>query len=108
MPDSQDLLSKQLQEKDTVFRLLVSGVKDYAIFMLSPEGHVMSWNEGAEHIKGYLAEEIIGQHFSVIYSEADRQSKHPDRELEIARKEERYEEEGLRVRKDGTIFGPMS
>ncbi len=104
MAEAQDLLSKQLRERETIFRLLVSGVRDYAIFMLTPEGYVMSWNEGAERIKGYRADEIIGKHFSEFYTEADRKAKHPDRELEIARRDGRYEEEGVRVRKDGTTF----
>lgn len=104
MPESQDLLAKQLTEREAIFRLIINGVKDYAIFMLNPDGYVMSWNEGAERIKGYRADEIIGRHFSDFYTEPDRISKHPDRELQIARKDGRYEEEGIRVRKDGTTF----
>lgn len=104
MSDAQDTLATQQRVKETVFRLLVTGVKDYAIFMLDPDGYVISWNEGAERINGYRANEIIGKHFSQFYSEADRLAKHPDRELEIARREGRYEEEGVRVRNDGTTF----
>jgi PAS domain S-box-containing protein len=84
--------------------LLVASVRDYAIFMLDPQGHIRSWNTGAQHLKGYQAEEIIGRHFSTFYTEADRARDHPKHELEIAVKEGRYEEEGWRVRKDGTMF----
>ena len=86
------------------FRRMVAGVRDYAIFMLDPGGHVATWNAGAEHIKGYTTEEIIGRHFSVFYTEEDRDRHHPATELEIAAREGRYEEEGWRVRKDGTMF----
>ncbi len=86
------------------FRLLVDGVSDYAIFMLDPEGIVRTWNSGAQRIKQYRADEIIGQHFSVFYPDVDRESRRPDRELEVAKREGRYEEEGWRVRKDGTLF----
>ncbi len=86
------------------FRLLVEGVVDYAIYMLDPTGIVSSWNAGAERIKGYQANEIIGQHFSVFYSENDRKNRLPQRALEIAEREGKYEAEGWRVRKDGTQF----
>lgn len=86
------------------FRLLVEGVVDYAIYMLDPTGIVSSWNAGAERIKGYQSGEIIGQHFSVFYSENDRQNGLPQRALEAARREGKYEAEGWRVRKDGTQF----
>jgi PAS domain S-box-containing protein len=86
------------------FRLLVDSVKDYAIFLLSPDGLVMSWNAGAERIKGYTASEIIGKHFSTFYQSADARSGKPDDELRIATSEGRYEEEGWRVRKDGSLF----
>jgi PAS domain S-box-containing protein len=92
------------QQRDDTFRLLVDTVKDYAIFLLSPEGHVVTWNQGAERIKGYRADEIIGQHFSRFYPQEAMESKWPDRELEIAVREGRYSDEGLRVRKDGTTF----
>jgi chemotaxis family two-component system sensor kinase Cph1 len=72
--------------------------------MLDPEGCIASWNEGAERIKGYKAEEIIGEHFSTFYTEEDRERGHPEEELHIAAAEGRYEEEGLRVRKDGSRF----
>jgi PAS domain S-box-containing protein len=86
------------------FRLLVSSVKDYAILMLDLDGRVVSWNDGAERIKGYRAEEIIGQHFSKFYlPEAITQDK-PSQELKIATEQGRFEEEGWRVRKDGSLF----
>jgi PAS domain S-box-containing protein len=93
-----------LQEKDEKLRLLVRGVKDYAILMLDPDGRITNWSEAAERIKGYCAEEIIGEHFSKFYTpEAIAQGK-PARELKIAAAEGRFEEEGWRVRKDGSRF----
>jgi PAS domain S-box-containing protein len=86
------------------FRLLVRGVTDYAIYMLDPDGLVSSWNLGAQRIKGYAPEEIIGQHFSKFYTEEDRVSGVPKRGLETARREGRFKTEGWRVRKDGTRF----
>jgi PAS domain S-box-containing protein len=83
---------------------MVENVRDYAIFMLDVNGNVMTWNEGAKRIKGYEAYEIVGQHFSRFYTQDSVEQRHPDRELEIARAEGRYEEEGWRVRKDGTRF----
>jgi PAS domain S-box-containing protein len=84
--------------------LLVASVRDYAIFMLDPSGYIRTWNAGAHHLKGYEAEEIIGRHFSTFYTDVDRERDHPAHELEIAIREGRYEEEGWRVRKDGTTF----
>ncbi|NBH05947.1 PAS domain S-box protein [Amycolatopsis sp. SID8362] len=89
---------------DDPFRLLVQGVLDYAIFMLDTRGRISSWNAGATRIKGYSAEEIIGQHFSVFYPAEDVAAGKPDRELEVAAAEGRLEDEGWRVRKDGTRF----
>jgi PAS domain S-box-containing protein len=86
------------------FRLLVRGVTDYAIYMLDPEGVVSSWNPGAQRIKGYAPEEIIGQHFSKFFTDEDRASGAPEHGLETARREGRFETEGWRVRKDGTRF----
>ena len=86
------------------FRLLVESVLDYAIFLLDPKGIVMSWNAGAERIKGYKASEIIGKHFSTFYPQAEIDRRKPENELRIAAKEGRYEEEGWRLRKDGTRF----
>ncbi|GAA3589858.1 hypothetical protein GCM10022419_085470 [Nonomuraea rosea] len=84
--------------------LLVQSIRDYAIFMLDPRGHIVSWNAGAERIKGYTADEIIGSHFSVFYPPEDASAGKPDKELEIASAAGRWEEEGWRVRKDGTRF----
>ncbi len=86
------------------YRRLVTSVRDYAIFMLDPAGHILSWNQGARELKGYEPEEAIGRHFSVFYTAEDRARDHPGAELEIARRAGRYEEEGWRVRKDGTTF----
>jgi PAS domain S-box-containing protein len=93
-----------LRQNEERFRLLVQGVKDYAIFMLDPEGKVASWNEGAHRIKGYRQQEILGRHFSVFYPEEDLKRSKPERELEIAQEKGTYEEEGWRVRKDGSRF----
>jgi len=92
------------RQSDEIFRLLVESVTDYAIFLLDPDGRVATWNAGAERIKGYKAEQIIGQHFSQFYPKEARDSRWPERELEIASKEGRFVDEGLRVRKDGTTF----
>ena len=89
---------------DEAFRLLVAGVNDYAIFLLDPAGIVRSWNLGAERIKGYRPSEIIGQHFSRFYPQESIASRWPDRELEQARAEGRFEDEGWRIRKDGSRF----
>ncbi|HEX6367289.1 MAG TPA: PAS domain-containing sensor histidine kinase [Longimicrobium sp.] len=86
------------------FRLLVESVRDYAIFMLDPEGYIRSWNTGARHIKGYTADEIIGQHFSIFYTADALERRHPWYELEVAKREGRFEEEGWRLRKDGSRF----
>ncbi len=93
-----------LRRSEEQFRLLVQGVTDYAIYMLTPEGEVSSWNPGAQRIKGYEPSEIIGQHFSRFYTEEDRAAELPQKALEIAAKEGRFEKEGWRVRKDGTRF----
>ena len=86
------------------FALFVSHVVDYAIFMLDPSGHIVTWNEGAQRIKGYTADEIIGEHFSIFYPREDARNGKPDWELEVAKREGRYEEEGWRIRKDDTRF----
>ena len=93
-----------LRASEERFRLLVQGVSDYAIYMLSPEGVVSNWNVGAQRIKGYSEQEIIGQHFSRFYTEPDRASGLPARALGTAVREGRYEAEGWRQRKDGTSF----
>ncbi|HYD87796.1 MAG TPA: PAS domain S-box protein [Vitreimonas sp.] len=86
------------------FRILVQGVVDYSLFLLSPEGRVSTWNAGAQRIKGYAADEIIGQHFSVFYTPEDREAGLPAQALRIARETGRHEKEGWRVRKDGARF----
>ena len=93
-----------LRESERHFRLLVNGVTDYALYMLDPTGVVTNWNPGAQRIKGYLPNEIIGQHFSRFYSGADQAAGRPARALRLALESGRYEEEGWRVRKDGTFF----
>jgi PAS domain S-box-containing protein len=91
-------------QSDQLFRLLVESVRDCAIFVLSPEGHVLTWNLGAKALKGYEKEEIIGQHFSKFYLPEAIESGWPTRELALADKEGRFSDEGWRVRKDGTAF----
>ena len=93
-----------LRTSEERFRLLVEGVEDYAIFMLDPAGHVVSWNEGAERIQGYQVWEVIGEHFSVFFAEEDVERGLPEEELRVAAIEGHFEEEGVRVRKDGTRF----
>ena len=93
-----------LRRSDERLRLLVTGVKDYAILMLDPEGRVITWNDGAERIKGYRAEEILGEHFSKFYAPEAVAEDKPALELRIATEHGRFEEEGWRVRKDGTRF----
>jgi PAS domain S-box-containing protein len=86
------------------FRRLVLGVRDYAIFLLDPGGHITTWNAGAERAKGYTAEEAVGRHFSLFYTDEDKARQHPAEELRIAAETGRYEEEGWRVRKGGSRF----
>jgi PAS domain S-box-containing protein len=89
---------------EEVLHLLERNIRDYAIFMLDPDGWVLTWNAGAERIKGYRADEIIGRHFSTFYPEAEVAGGKPERLLSIARRDGRVEDEGWRVRKDGTRF----
>ncbi len=91
-------------EQPDIFRVLVDGIRDYAIFVLDPEGHVLTWNPGAKAMKGYDKEEIVGRHFSKFYLPEAVQSGWPERELALAEKEGRFADEGWRVRKDGTSF----
>ena len=91
-------------ESEHKFRLLVQGVTDYAIYLLSPDGMVTNWNSGAVRINGYTEQEVIGQHFSIFYTPEDREAGLPKRALECARVENRYESEGWRCRKDGMRF----
>jgi PAS domain S-box-containing protein len=95
---------RALRESEQRFRMLVQGVRDYAIYMLNPDGTISNWNAGAEAIKGYRAEEIVGQHFSRFYTDEDRARGEPKRALETALREGKYEKEAWRVRKDGTHF----
>jgi PAS domain S-box-containing protein len=97
---AEDLLRASHEQ----FRLLVQGVTDYAIYMLTPAGEVSSWNPGSERIKGYVAEEVVGTNFRRFYTAEDQAAGEPARALAVAAKEGRFEKEGRRVRKDGTIF----
>lgn len=95
---------EELRRSEIRFRLLVDNVEDYAIFMLSPEGRVESWNSGAQRINGYAAHEIVGRHFRAFYPPEVQQARHPEHELELALRDGHYEEEGWRIRKDGSRF----
>jgi len=106
---TRDITAKREQEKalrdsEERFRMLVQGVRDYAIYMLDTEGRVTNWNSGAQGIKGYTAEEIVGQHFSRFYTDEDRARGEPQFALETALREGKYEREAWRVRKDGSPF----
>ena len=103
-PIGHSRLSDKIKHGGRIYQLMVESVRDYAIFMLDPNGHVASWNRGAQRIKGYTADEIIGRHFSAFYTPEDITSRKPARELKIATREGRFEEEGVRVRKDGSTF----
>jgi PAS domain S-box-containing protein len=92
---------EELLRSEERFELFVRSVKDYALFMLDPEGRVVSWNEGAERIKGYPANEILGKSFTTFYPKEAIESGFPQSELEVASREGRFEDEGWRVRKDG-------
>jgi PAS domain S-box-containing protein len=98
----RNFAEEALRRSEERFRLLVERVQDYAIFMLDTSGRVTTWNQGAEHINGYTAKEIIGLHFSQFYQAADIQLGKPETELQIAAAEGRFEEYGWRVRKDGS------
>ena len=106
---TRDLTQRKLGEEtlrrsQEQFRLLVQGVSDYAIYMLDPSGTVSNWNPGAERIKGYRPDEIVGQNFSRFYTEEDRAAGEPAKALKVAAEVGRFEKEGWRVRKDGTRF----
>jgi PAS domain S-box-containing protein len=101
---SEESIRRALLSTESHFHQLVAGVSDYAIFLIDARGYVTSWNQGAERIKGYLAEEILGKHFSTFYPPESIQRGWPDEELRLARKEGRFEDEGWRVRKDGSRF----
>jgi PAS domain S-box-containing protein len=95
---------RQNETSERQFELLVSSISDYAIFLLSPEGIIQTWNRGAERLKGYTEPEIIGRHFDTFYPREDREQRRPDEALRLAAREGRYEEEGWRIRKDGSRF----
>jgi len=94
----------ELRQPASLYKLLVESVRDYAIFALDATGHIVTWNPGAQRFKGYRADEIIGKHFSVFYSAEDRKARKPEKELAIAIAEGRVEDEGWRIRKDGSRF----
>jgi PAS domain S-box-containing protein len=95
---------KRLDNLEERFRLVLENVRDYAIFMLDPDGTIASWSAGGERIKGYRASEVLGRHFSIFYTAEDVAAGKPDRELEVAREDGRVEDEGWRVRKNGELF----
>jgi PAS domain S-box-containing protein len=93
-----------LKESEENFRLLIEGVKDYSMFLLDPSGCILTWNKGAENVKGYKTEEIIGKHFSIFYTEEEIVNREPERNLKMAAQNGSYEDEGWRARKDGSLF----
>lgn len=99
----EDSIQKLLESEER-FRLLVDQVRDYAIFILDAKGNIVSWNQGARRLKGYTADEVLGKHFSIFYTPQDLAKDHPTKELSIAIRDGRYEEEGWRIRKDGSRF----
>ena len=99
----EDIPGKDKRSRD-LFRLLVEAVRDYAIFALDPNGYILTWNPGAQRFKGYTADEIIGKHFSIFYPQEAIDRGHPQYELRVATREGRFEEEGWRLRKDGSAF----
>src|SRR3954452_855052 len=99
--------TRETVQVENAYELLVQGVMDYAIYMLDPEGRIVSWNPGAEKIKGYMADEIIGEHFSQFYTDEDRVAGTPERALRTAAETGRFTTEAWRVRKDGTRFWAM-
>ncbi len=100
-PAAKEGISHQVGD---LHRLLVDRVEDYAIFALDPNGYILSWNTGARRLKGYTADEAIGQHFSIFYPSADIAARKPQRELEIAVARGKVEDEGWRLRQDGSRF----
>ena len=101
---AQREVEEELRLSEQRFRLLVETVQDYAIFMLDPDGYIASWNAGAQRIKGWTADEIVGKHFRNFYPEEKQLERHPEHELQLAVRDGHYEEEGWRVRKDGSMF----
>ena len=103
-PISNSRLADAIKHGGRIYQLMVDSVRDYAIFMLDPKGHIASWNQGAQRIKGYTADEIIGQHFSVFYPQKEIDSGKPAYELVMAEKYGTFEDEGFRLKKNGTPF----
>jgi PAS domain S-box-containing protein len=103
-PLGKSRLAEAIRHGGRIYQTMVEAVRDYAIFLLDPGGYIATWNVGAERLKGYSADEIIGQHFSVFYPPEARAVGHPQHELEVATQQGRFEEEGWRIRKDGTAF----
>ena len=95
---------EQTKINEESYKLLIESVKDYAILMTDPEGYIISWNKGAEKIKGYTADEIIGQHISLFYTADEIESGEPEKNLQRAKESGRFEDEGWRVRKNGSTF----
>src|ERR1051325_4772160 len=102
--EAPSLTALPLPAHEEQIRLLLDAIEDYAIFLLDSTGHVAPWNTGAERLKGYTEEEIVGKHFSLFYPEGDVAAGKPQRILETARVEGRVEDEGWRIRKDGSRF----
>ena len=100
----QRIAELELRHSEQRFRLMVDAVREYAIFMLDTEGHVTSWNVGAERAKGWTAAEVIGKHFRLFYPREQQEARHPEHELDVATRDGVYQEEGWRVRKDGSRF----
>src|SRR5689334_7858022 len=103
-PLGKSRLAQAIRHGGRIYQMMVESVRDYAIFLLDPSGYIVTWNEGAQRLKGYAADEIIGQHFSVFYPPEAIAIGHPQHELEIASAEGRFQEEGWRIRKDGSAF----
>ena len=104
IPIANTRLAETIKHGGRIYQLMIDSVRDYAIFMLDPNGHVASWNQGAERMKGYSSDEIVGQHFSVFYPREEIDRGHPQHELEIAAREGTFEEDAYRLRKDGSVF----
>ncbi|HEX3113715.1 MAG TPA: PAS domain S-box protein, partial [Candidatus Eisenbacteria bacterium] len=102
--DARRIAEESLRRLRENFYLIAQGVRDYAILMLDPTGMIITWNEGAQRIKGYTAEQVLGKHFSIFYPEEAIRSNWPQTELERASKNGRFEDEGWRLRQDGSRF----
>jgi PAS domain S-box-containing protein len=107
-PNVEQVAQEQRRQQEASFELLVRSVRDYAIFMLDPLGRIASWNEGAERIKGYSADEILGKSFRTFYADEAVQSGFPQYDAGKTKQDGRFEDEGWRLRKDGSRSGPTS